>query len=248
MERELPILVTGAAGVVGSIACRALAAAGHTLRALDLRPAAGVADSMVGSITDPLALNRAAAGCRCIVHLAATPDDADFLGELLPNNIAGVYHVLEAARRQGVGRVILASSIQVVAGMRWPAGRVGRLDDGTAPANGYAVTKLFAENLGQVFARRHKLAVVAARIGWLPRTRQALDELRSSRGAQSVYLSHADAGRFLACAVAAPMAGYQVMFVTSLPPAGSFGWDPEPARAATGFVARDTYPDGCAFP
>ena len=48
------------------------------------------------------------------MHLAATPDDADFLTELLPNNVVGVYNVFEAARLAGVRRMILASSGQVV--------------------------------------------------------------------------------------------------------------------------------------
>ena len=34
--------------------------------------------------------------------LAATPDDADFLSELLPNNITGLFHTMEAARCAGV--------------------------------------------------------------------------------------------------------------------------------------------------
>ncbi len=240
------VLVTGSAGVIGRIVCGALSECGHRVRGFDRVASPGV-ESVVGTITDAEAVDRAVAGCSTVVHLAATTDDADFLSELVPNNIVGVYHVLEAARRLGVKRVVLASTMQTVSGLRATPDRPVRVSDGAAPANGYAVTKVFAENLGHMFALRHGMSVIAARIGWLPRTAKALQRMRDCGSSHPEYLSHRDAARFFVAAVEAPASGYHLVFVTSKPQAGVYGLDPEPARTAVGYEAADMFPDGCAF-
>ena len=122
------ILVTGSAGRLGRAAVKELVSRGHTVIGFDLRSTPGLPNSIVGTLQDVDALNRAMVGADVLIHLAATPDDArfprgtapddgdNFLSELVPNNIVGGYHVLEAARRAGVKRVILASTGQVVDG------------------------------------------------------------------------------------------------------------------------------------
>src|SRR4051794_6189463 len=92
------LLVTGAAGRIGRAVVRELEARGHRVRAFDVIEATGATDVVVGDITDGAAIGRAARGATALIHLAATPDDDDFLSRLLPNNIVGAYHVLEAAR------------------------------------------------------------------------------------------------------------------------------------------------------
>src|SRR5437867_1727806 len=108
------VLVTGSSGRIGQAVVGELAARGHAVRGFDLLAHPSLADQVVGSLTDAAALAQAVAGMDTLIHLAATPDDDDFLTQLLPNNIVGVYHVLEAARAAGVRRMILASSGQVV--------------------------------------------------------------------------------------------------------------------------------------
>ena len=175
------VLVTGSAGRIGRAAVRELKARGHTVRGFDRVPTPGLADSLVGDITDGAAVRRAAQGVQALVHLAATPDDDDFLTQLLPNNIVGVYHVMEAAREAGVRRVILASSGQVV----WCQRFTGPLPIGTdvqpTPRGWYAATKVFQEAAGRVYAEAHGLSVVAARLGWCPRNRDHIEELRERR-------------------------------------------------------------------
>ena len=246
MDSSQQILVTGSAGAVGRIVCRALVERGHRVRGFD-RVASPGGESVVGSITDPEALERAMAGCTTVAHLAATPDEADFMTELLPNNIVGVYQVLEAARRASVERVILTSSVQTIGGMRLPKDRSLRLSDGTSPHNAYAVSKLFAENMGHMFVLRCSMTVIAARLGWMPRGLASLEHMRGRISGQAIYVSHRDAGRFYVAAVEAPVSGYHLMYATSKPPVGAFGPDPEPARLALGYEAVDTYPDGCTF-
>src|SRR5262245_38586625 len=108
------ILVTGSSGRIGRAVVAELLARRLAVRGFDLVPTANVADMVVGTLTDPAAVSRAMAGVTMLIHLAATPDDADFLKEIVPNNLIGVHHVLEAARDAGVRRMILASSGQVV--------------------------------------------------------------------------------------------------------------------------------------
>src|SRR5262249_21621773 len=108
------VLVTGSAGRIGRAVVAELLARGQAVRGFDVVPTPGLRDSVVGDITDPSAVHRAVQGAAAVVHLAATPDDDDFLTKLVPNNIVGVYHVLESARAAGVRRLVLASSGQVV--------------------------------------------------------------------------------------------------------------------------------------
>src|SRR5947209_6383762 len=114
MSTSAGVLVTGSAGRVGQAVVAELKARGLRVRGYDRVPTPGLDDSVAADITDGAALRRAADGMAALVHLAATPDDDDFLTQLLPNNIVGVYHVLEAARQAGVKRLALASSGQVV--------------------------------------------------------------------------------------------------------------------------------------
>src|SRR5262249_21742198 len=150
---------------------------GHRVRGLDLAPTRGADVSLVGSITDADVVGRAVTGAEAVVHLAATPDDDDFLTKLLPNNVVGVYHVLEAARRAGVRRVALASSGQVVWWQRFTGPLPITADVPPTPRGWYAATKLFQEAAGRAFADGHGLSVVAARLGWCPRDRAHVEEL-----------------------------------------------------------------------
>lgn len=78
-------------------------------------------------------------------------------------NVRGTYHIFEAARQAGVNRVIFGSSLTVYLG----APSYPEIND-TLPArpfNFYAVTKLWGENLGELFARKHGLTVYSLRFG-----------------------------------------------------------------------------------
>lgn len=59
----------------------------------------------------------------------------------------GLYHVCAAAVTAGVQRLVIASSLQVIIGL----GKKGliRVEDGAAPTNHYALTKVWAEDLGE---------------------------------------------------------------------------------------------------
>ena len=178
MSQATSILVTGAAGRIGRAAVRELAGRGFRVRAFDMVRAGGTDDVIVGSIADPETVRKAVQGIDVLIHLAATPDDDDFLEKLVPNNLIGAYHVLEEARLAGVRKMVLASSGQVVWWQRFTGPLPVKADAQPSPRGWYAATKLFQEAAGRAFAAQHGITVIAVRLGWCPRV---LGRSRNSR-------------------------------------------------------------------
>jgi nucleoside-diphosphate-sugar epimerase len=238
------VLVTGSAGRIGKAAVEALVSRGHFVRGFDRIPSDAASESTEGDIGNWETVTKAVAGMDTIIHLAATPDDDDFMTTLLPNNIVPIHHILESARIHGVQRVILASTGQV----NWYHHFNGPFPVGVSvsltPRYWYAVTKIFAEFAGKVFSETHKMDVVAVRLGACPRDRASVDFIGTSEITRDVYLSPADAGRFFVLATEAGGGfGFQVVYTCSK-------WvlrevlDLEPARRLFGFEPRDRWPEG----
>jgi dihydroflavonol-4-reductase len=110
--------VTGATGFLGSHVARALAEQGAELRLLvrptsDLRNLDGLkADRVAGDLRDPASLEKALSGCEVVFHVAAdyrlwVRDST----EMYRSNVEGTRSLLEAARKQGVRRVVYTSSV-----------------------------------------------------------------------------------------------------------------------------------------
>ena len=114
-------LVTGATGFVGAAVARALLRQGWSVRALvrlqsDRRNLAPLALEVVdGDLNDAESLQRAAAGCEALLHVAA-----DYrLGARDPQalyrtNVEGTRNVLHAARAAGIGRIVYTSSVATI--------------------------------------------------------------------------------------------------------------------------------------
>jgi nucleoside-diphosphate-sugar epimerase len=224
------VLVTGSAGRVGRAAVRELAARGHHVVGLDVRPTPGLpaAQSVVTGLADVDALRRAAAGVDCLIHLAATPDDAryprgtapddgdNFLSELVPNNVIAPYQIMEAVRVLKIPRVVLASTGQVIGGHLLTGNTPITAAHPYRPRYLYAATKVFLEALGQVYATEHGIEVLAVRLGWCPRDPGQVAEIAAAELFQDVFLSPGDAGRFFAATVeAATLPPYAVAYATS---------------------------------
>lgn len=241
------ILVTGSAGTVGRIAVRALAARGHRVRGFDRVPSPECADHQVGQLTDPAAVRAAMAGMDAVIHLAATPDSADFVADLVPNNLIGPYHVLEAAREAKVARLVVASTIRVGFMHDWYH-NVVRVGDGLAPHDHYSFTKAAGEVMGEMYARLHGMTVLCARIGWVVRNADEVAAQRRNAWHSGILLSQDDCGRYLvACvenALHFPTATrFAAMFVTSKP-METAAVDLSEATAVTGWAPQDTWPEG----
>jgi nucleoside-diphosphate-sugar epimerase len=236
------VLVTGSAGRIGRAVCAELLARSRSVRGFDRVLVPGLDDRIEGDLTRPADLARAMAGVEAVVHLAATPDEDDFLTSLLPNNVVGLYHLLEQARLARVRRIVLASTGQVVRGHAGPVPITPEMP--TSPRNWYSSTKVFAEAAGQAYAYLHDLSVIVVRCGWCPRTRRDVADLERSPHGKDTYLSPGDAGRCFAGAVEAdPSLRFAVVFATSRPVRG-VRYDLRPARDLLGYEPRDRWPEG----
>jgi dihydroflavonol-4-reductase len=110
--------VTGATGFVGSHVARVLAAHGADLRLVvrpgsDLRNLEGLkTDRVVGDLREPASLEKAMAGCEAVFHVAADyrlwVRDPE---QMYRSNVEGTRSILQAARQNGVRRVVYTSSV-----------------------------------------------------------------------------------------------------------------------------------------
>jgi uronate dehydrogenase len=238
------VLVTGAAGRIGRVVVQALKARGHFVRGLDLRPSCHADESVVADIADGSSIQAAFERVDVAIHLAAVPDDEDFLTRLLPANVVGAYHVVEACRTAGVPRLVLASTGQVVWWQRFTGPLPVRADAPPSPRGWYAATKLFQEAAGRALAEQHGRTVIAARLGWVPRDRAHAEELAHTDWGPDVYLSPRDTGVFFTYATEAPIGrGFHVVYACSLPVRETV-YDPRPAHDLLGYEPQDRWPQG----
>ena len=116
------VLVTGAAGFIGSHIAETMQAAGHQVRGLDsLTPAVHngrpdhVPDELVvGDVRDPAAVDEALSGMDAVCHQAALVGlgvDLSDLPAYADVNVTGTAVLLEAMGRHGIPRLVFASSM-----------------------------------------------------------------------------------------------------------------------------------------
>lgn len=162
------ILVTGGAGFIGSHTVAAVQAAGHKVRVVDNLSTgspsnlpAGV-EFIAGSVTDPGLMSAAAAGCDAVIHLAAlvsVPHSLTEPAETHLVNTTGTVTALEAARRAGVRRFVLASTCAIYGDL---PGRK-REQAPVQPQVPYAASKLMAEQWAQLYCRAYGMETAILR-------------------------------------------------------------------------------------
>jgi dTDP-L-rhamnose 4-epimerase len=118
------VLVTGAAGFIGSHIAETMQAAGHEVRGLDSltpavhrgRPECVCDELVVGDVRDPAVVDEALAGMDAVCHQAALVGlgvDLSDLPAYADVNVTGTAVLLEAMGRHGIPRLVLASSMVV---------------------------------------------------------------------------------------------------------------------------------------
>jgi UDP-glucuronate 4-epimerase len=171
------VLVTGAAGFIGSHVCEALVARGDDVVGVDnfdpfypravkqrnlegLRGAAGFRFLEVDIVRQPLPLD----GVSVVLHLAARPGVRPSLEDpasYSESNVTGTVRVFEAARRAAVRRVVFGSSSSVY-GNTTPA---PFSEEGAAvwPISPYAASKRAGELMAQAFAHLYGMQIACLR-------------------------------------------------------------------------------------
>jgi uronate dehydrogenase len=226
------VLITGAAGEIGSVLHLGLRGRYKLLRLADLRPVTPGPgeEAVVCDITDPAALVKVFAGIDCVVHLAGVPRE-DAWDKILPNNIVGTYNVFEAARQAGVRRVVFASSNHTIGYYR-VEGRVGR-DVPVRPDSRYGVSKVFGEAVGRMYADKYGMSVACLRIG------SFLAEPVVARNLVT-WLSHGDMVELARAAIEAPKYHFVVVYGVSANTRAC--WD-SPDAQKIGYRPRDNAED-----
>ncbi|TDC79561.1 NAD-dependent epimerase/dehydratase family protein [Streptomyces hainanensis] len=206
---ERTVLLTGAAGGVGTLMRELLPQFGYRLRCLDLVPVPGVPDAIVADLGDRQALRDAVRGVDAVLHLAGISLESTF-EKILRANIEGTYNLYEAAREEGVRRVVFASSNHAVGFTPWPAPgeRPVPVDTPRRPDTFYGLSKCFGEDLAQLYWDKHRIETVTVRIG------SCFPEPTSVR-MLSVWLSPSDGARLFDAALSAPGVGHTIVYGSS---------------------------------
>lgn len=204
----MKVLLTGPSGRVGPHLAPPFRAK-YELVTFDLP---GKNADFEGDLSDIEALRRAMRGVQVVVHLAAISDDAPFIEQILPSNVIGLYNTLEAARLEGVRRVVWASSVQAVG--RNPGGPSHSVtpEEVPHPHNLYGVSKVWGETLGRFYHDKHGLEFIALRLGAF----EGYDSRFLREGiCEKIWLSPRDGARIFELAVEKPGLGFLVANATS---------------------------------
>ena len=201
------ILITGAAGDIGGHLRRELA--GHyELRLSDIRPVRnlGSGEEFVSgdcaSLRDMLRVTRDVAA---VVHLGGFSVEGPW-EVILRANIVGAYNVFEAARRNGVRRIVFATSNHAVGFYD----REDTIDHRVYPKpdRRYGVSKVFGEALGSLYDDKYGMEVVCMRIGNLaPRP---VDKRRLS-----IWISPRDLAQLVGIAIDRPDIHFEIVYGVS---------------------------------
>src|SRR5580693_6214032 len=135
------VLVTGAAGFIGSHIAETMQAAGHHVRGLDSlapavhtgRPGYVSGELIVGDVRDPSVVDQALAGMDAVCHQAAVVGlgvDLSDLPGYADVNVTGTAVLLEAMGRHGIPRLVFASSMVVYGEGAYDCAAHGRVRPG----------------------------------------------------------------------------------------------------------------------
>jgi uronate dehydrogenase len=195
----MTVLLTGAAGHIGTALAERLPAAGWSVRPFDRTPTDG---GIVGDLTAPADLDRAMDGVTAVVHLAGQPTEAPW-PVVRDANIEGTFQLFEAARRHGVRRVVYASSNHVTGFT--PLQPNLPADAPVRPDTLYGVSKAFGEALGRYYADRYDMQVACLRIGTFAPTPPDIRAL-------STWLSPGDCTRLVDACLRAPALTFAIVW------------------------------------
>ncbi|MGN6575155.1 MAG: NAD-dependent epimerase/dehydratase family protein [Nocardioides sp.] len=229
----MKVLLTGAAGSIGTVLTPGLIDRGHEVVGLDMV----AAETFTGAwytvdCADPDAVEAVFAdldrsgGVDAVVHLAGIPNESSLTDEL-ESHVTTTAALLDAMVAHGVSRMVYAGSNHAVG--RTPRTELLTTDVRPRPDTFYGVAKVAAEALLSLYADRYGLDVVVARIGsFLPQP--------ESRRGLSTWLSHDDAVRMVDACLTATDPGFAVIYGVSANTRG--WWDLAPGRAL-GYQPRD---------
>ncbi|MXN53712.1 NAD-dependent epimerase/dehydratase family protein [Shinella sp. AETb1-6] len=199
------ILITGAAGRLGTELRRGLSPLADTLRLADIDEIKDLQpneEAMTFNLADEAAVMKAVEGVDAIVHFGGVPLERPW-EEILDANIRGSYHIYEAARKHGVRRVVYASSVHAIG--YHPLEAHIDTDAPVRPDSLYGVSKCFVEALSRFYWDKFGLESVCLRIF------SSFPEPADRRMLWS-WLSFEDCIRLVTASLTAPRVGHTITF------------------------------------
>jgi len=199
------ILVTGAAGRLGTQLRRGLAPLCAHLRLADIAEIKDLQpneEALCFDLADEAAVHAACKGVDAIVHFGGVPLERPW-EQILNANIRGSYHIYEGARKAGVKRVVYASSVHAIG-----YHRLEDQIDANAPHRPdglYGLSKCFVEDLGRLYWDKFGIETAALRIF------SSFPEPADRRMLWS-WLSFDDCIRLVTAALTAPRVGFTLSF------------------------------------
>lgn len=231
------VLITGAAGNIGTKLRAHFSGLGWTVRALDRDPRgdAAIVVADLAEWDDEWA--RLFSGVDSVIHLAGDPSPRASWASVQRLNIDLTANVYEAASRHGVRRVIFASSNWVMAGHRPGTGPL-TTDMEPYPINPYGVSKLVGERMGRALHLRCGTSVICFRIGYAQMGENLPGaHMGWSRWGQAMWLSNRDLCHAMERAVRADNIDFIVLNLMSDNP--GMRWDIETTKGSIGYVPQD---------
>ncbi len=215
------LLLTGAAGGLGQVLRPRLKARCDVLRlsdVADLGSAQPGEELMPVRLEDRAGILKLLAGVDAVVHLGGVSTEQAF-DLILQANIIGAYNLYEAARKQGVKRIVFASSNHVTGYYRQD-----QVIDATMPARPdghYGISKAYGEDLSRFYFDRYGIETACLRIGSSfpePKDRRML----------ATWLSYDDLERLVVACLTTPVLGHTIVYGMS--DNTTSWWDNTPAR------------------
>ena len=198
------ILMTGAAGRIGTF-LRPELAGKYKLRLSDIKPVRDLqrdetfVRADISKFSDMLKVTR---GVDAVVHFGGQSGEHDW-DHILSANIIGFYNTLEAARRNGVKRFLVATSNHAVGFYR-----CDQIVDHTVyprPDSRYGVSKAFNEALASLYADRYGMQVFCMRIGNV--NREPIDRRRLA-----IWISGRDMAQLVTIGIEHPKLHFEVVY------------------------------------
>jgi uronate dehydrogenase len=201
------VLITGAAGGIGQRIRPLLRGVYPSIRLSDVVDLAAEAgeEFVKADLDDMTQVERLCSGVDGVIHLGASSVE-DAWEPILQNNIIGGYNLFEVARRQGVRRIIFATTNHVVGFYR----RQRTIDHTVMPRpdSRYGVSKAFGEALGRMYADKHGMRVLNIRIG-------NVGEKPLDRRRLSIWISPRDLAQLMRIGLDHPDIHFEVVYGVS---------------------------------
>ena len=215
------LLLTGANGNLGKVLRPRLKAYCDVLRLSHRSPIGDPGpgeEIVIASLEDKAQMRGLLEGGAAVVHMGGVSTEQPW-EPILAGNIIGAVNLYEAARQQGVKRIIFASSNHVTGFYRQD--EVIGPKTAPKPDGFYGLSKAFGEDLAQLYWDRWGIETVSLRIGSSftePRDRRML----------ATYLSYDDLERLVVAALTAPIVGHSIIYGMS--DNQTTWWDNTPAK------------------